>query len=261
MLKMNLKPLALLQFILQQNNMKRLLLILLLLTCFQQSKAQLFSKERVRNLQNFDKPRFSWGYILGFNSYDFNFDYKATPEGETPLLEGDIVVNKSFGFNVGLLGNMRINDYLDLRLEPMVTFSTRNLMFSGTEFTTEAASLREVRSTYVHVPLLLKVSTKRLNNFKPFIVGGISTAINLSSNEDNPDDNSAGEFRTKTNVNFYEIGFGIDFYLYYFKFTPSIRGVFAISDELVPDNTPDSPWTGEIDKMSTRGIFINFTFQ
>ena len=235
--------------------MKRLFIVIAVLICSQNVSAQLFSKEKVQNLQNFDKPRFSWGYILGLNSYDFNFDYTSEFE------DADIEVDKTVGFSVGLLGNMRINDYLDLRLEPMVTFTSRNLTFSNPLFTSQFESFREVKSTYVHIPLLLKVSTKRLNNFKPFIVGGVSTSINLSSNEDNPDDNSSGEFRMKTNTNYFELGFGVDFYLYYFKFTPSIRGVFAMSDELVQDNDPDSPWTSTIDKMSTRGIFINFTFQ
>ncbi|AXT58255.1 PorT family protein [Aquimarina sp. MMG015] len=240
--------------------MKRVFIAIAVIVCTQNVSAQLFSKERVRNLQNYDKPRLSWGYILGFNSYDFNFDYKATPEGEEPLLDGDIQVAKSIGFNVGLLGNMRINDYLDLRLEPQVSFVRRDLTFTGPDFE-DSQRFREVTSTYVHIPLLLKISTKRLNNFKPFIVGGVSTSINLSSNEDNPDDNSVGQFRTKTNTNYFELGFGIDFYMFYFKFTPSIRGVFAMSDELVADNDPNSPYTAAIDKMSSRGLFINFTFQ
>ena len=121
--------------------------------------------------------------------------------------------------------------------------------------------LREVKSTYIHFPLLLKVSTKRINNFKPFIVGGFSTALNLSSNEENPDDNSAGQFRTKKSMFFYELGFGIDFYTEWFKFTPSIRGIFAYNDEIVKDEDPNSPWTGNVNTMKTRGVFINFTFQ
>jgi len=60
---------------------------------------------------------------------------------------------------------------------------------------------------------------------------------------------------------YYEVGFGIDLYLFFFKFSPSIRGVFAINDELKRDVDPNSPYTGNIDQMSTRGIFINFTFQ
>ena len=121
--------------------------------------------------------------------------------------------------------------------------------------------LREVKSTYIHVPLLVKVSTKRLNNIKPFLVGGVSTSFNLSSNEKNPEDNEQGQFRMTTNTSYYELGFGVDIYLYYFKFTPSIRGVFAFNDELVRDDDPNSPWTSNIDKMATRGVFINFTFQ
>jgi hypothetical protein len=62
-------------------------------------------------------------------------------------------------------------------------------------------------------------------------------------------------------TNYWEIGFGVDFYLFYFKFTPSIRGVFALSDELVRDDDPNSPWTGNIGRMATRAVFINFTFQ
>ena len=42
--------------------------------------------------------------------------------------------------------------------------------------------------------------------------------MNLSSKQDNVNDNSLGEFRTKKNVLFYEIGFGIDLYLEWFKF-------------------------------------------
>ena len=105
------------------------------------------------------------------------------------------------------------------------------------------------------------MSTKRINNFKPFVVAGISTSINMSSNEANPDDNSNGQFRMTKNAFYYELGFGVDLYLYYFKFTPSIRGVFAMTDELVRDEDPNSPWTSNISTMQTRGIFINFTFQ
>ena len=65
----------------------------------------------------------------------------------------------------------------------------------------------------------------------------------------------------KKNVFSYELGVGVDFYLYWFKFTPSIRGVFAFNDELVRDEDPNSPWTGNVTTMKTRGVFFNFTFQ
>lgn len=219
--------------------------------------AQLFTKKRVINNENFDKPQLSWGYYLGMNNYDYNFDYISDTY--------DIQTEKSFGFNVGLIGNFRISDYFDIRFEPGLVMSNRNLVFNPAQFGetefNQNQHLREIKSTYIHFPLLLKISSKRLNNFKPFVLAGVSTALNLSSKENNVDDNSLGQFRTKKNVFFYEIGFGIDLYLEWFKFSPSIRGVFALSDEHVDDNDPFSPWTSNIDFMKTSGILLNFTFQ
>lgn len=236
--------------------MKKLFFALALLLAAQSMHAQGFlNHERLANLENFDKRFLSWGYFLGFNSYDFKIDYKEQYADDNT----DILVSNAAGFNVGLIGDMRINEYMNIRLEPGLYFTQRDLTFPN--FTERKDYLREVKSTYIHIPLLLKVSTKRLNNIKPFIIGGVSTSINLSSNEKNPDDNEQGKFRMTTSTQYYELGFGIDFYLYFFKFTPSIRGVFALSDELVPDDDPNSPWIGNIDKLSTRGIFINFTFQ
>lgn len=228
----------------------------------QVSYAQLFTKEKISYDANqgrgsTDNNLLRWGYFLGFSNYDFNFDYNQDLR--------DIYVKRSVGFNVGLIGNLRVNHFIDLRLEPGLLITTRELYYSpeffqGTSYGNNDL-IREVKSTYIHIPLLVKISTKRINNFKPFIVGGISTALNLSSNEENPDDNSNGQFRTTKNSLFYELGFGIDFYLYNFKFTPTIRGLFGINDELVRDDDPNSPWTSNINNMKTRGLFINFTFQ
>lgn len=237
--------------------MKKTLLILVLLIISQTASAQLFSKEKIKNNENFDKQRLSWGFFLGLNSYDFQFNYEQDMD--------DILVESTTGFNVGLISDLRLNEHLNLRFEPGLFITQRNLQYSPSAFQeleyNSSDLLREVKSTYVHFPLLLKVSTKRINNFKPFVLAGVSTAINLSSNEENPDDNSVGQFRTKKNMAFYELGFGIDFYLFWFKFTPSIRGVFAFNDEIVRDTDPNSPWTSNVHTMKTRGVFINFTFQ
>lgn len=229
----------------------RILFLLVFLLGFHFVNAQNFGKERVLNKENFDKQRWSWGYFLGMNMYDFQIKYND--QGE------DINVGKSPSFNVGLIGNFRINEFLDLRLEPGVVFSNRNLVFPN--FENENDRFRDVNSSYIHIPLLLKFSAKRINNFKPFVIGGASVSHNLSSNEDNPQDNAAGQFRLKTQNYYYEVGFGVDFYFDYFKFTPSIRGVFGMGNELVRDENPNSPWTSNIESLKTRGIFLNFTFQ
>ncbi|WP_395045144.1 porin family protein [Flavobacterium sp.] len=233
--------------------MKKSLYILLFFITLQ-GQAQfkgMFGKDPIINLENFDKQKVHWGYFLGFNAYDFKIDYKNTPDV-------DIAVKSVTGFNVGLVGNLRLHEYIDLRFEPGLYYTQRNLTYS--QFTTTLDALREVKSTYIHFPLLVKFSSKRIGNYRPFIVGGASATLNLSSNSKSKDDNLQQRFRVKPWTKNYEVGFGVDFYLEYFKFSPSIRGVFGLGDELIRDNDPNSEWTGNIDALKTRAVFINFTF-
>ena len=227
-------------------------IILLLIICFNNFSQKKGSK--VENLQNFDKKKLHFGYYIGLNQYNFKIDYKENPNYTTQ-------VEEELGLNIGLIGDFRINEFLNLRFEPGLHTNKGALKFNErSNFTQNSDTLRSVKSTYIHIPILLKFSSKRIDNYRPYLIGGISTSFNLSSNENSPEDNKNNVFRLKSNNLYYELGFGIDFYLQYFKFSPSIRGLFSLKNEIVPDNDIDSPWTGNIKKFSTRGFFINLTF-
>lgn len=230
------------------------LLLLSSLSSFAQGgiiNKSMFSKRPLINLENFDKQRLRFGFFLGLNMYDFKIDKVKE--------EQDIIVDSQMGFNVGLIANLRLTEHLDLRFEPGLQYGQRNLRFPNINDPVDA--LREVKSTYLHFPLLLKMSATRVGNIKPFLLAGVSTDLNLSSNANSLDDNSSNRFRMLKNTNNYELGAGIDIYFEYFKFSPSIRGVFGINNELIPDKDPNSPWTGNMEAIKTRGIFLNFAFQ
>ncbi|MFV7235448.1 MULTISPECIES: type IX secretion/gliding motility protein PorT/SprT [Flavobacterium] len=233
--------------------MKKIVVLVLLtftLNGFAQFTKNMFSKDPIINLENFQNKRLYFGYFLGFNSYDFKIDYKTVGP--------DIQVKKTTGFNVGIVGDLKLHEYISLRFEPGLYYTKRDLNFPG--FTTKADALREVNSTYIHFPLLLKFLSLRTGNIRPYIVGGLSTTLNLSSNSKSVDDNSEQRFRVKPWTTNYEMGLGIDFFSPYFIFSPSIRGVFGLKDELIRDNDPNSPWTGDIESIKSRAVFINFTF-
>jgi hypothetical protein len=251
--------LALQQFIqLPKNNMRKIVAIILLVistNVFAQRANRLFGKDPIINLENFQKQRMYFGFYLGFNSYDFKIDYKTVGE--------DIQVEKSTGFNVGLVADLRLHEYVNLRFEPGLYYTKRDLQYPESYFPTTPTysdKLREVNSTYIHFPLLLKFSSLRTGNVRPYLLGGVSATLNLSSNAKSIDDNYSDRFRVQPWTTNYELGFGIDIFSEYFIFSPSIRGVFGLSDELIRDNTLDSPWTGNIESMKSRAVFINFTF-
>ena len=227
--------------------MKRFLLFLSLFFLSTSIYSQ-WNNTKISNLQNFDQKKIHFGYYIGLNNYNYKLDYLNNPNSDER-----INIENSFGFSVGLIGDLKLRKNLNLRFEPGLKTNKLNVLYPNDEE-------RKIKSTYIQLPLLLKYSAKRYNNIRPYVLGGLSTSFNLSSNQDNPQDNSSNVFRVKTNTFYYELGFGIDFYLQYFKFSPSIRGVFSLKNELIPDNTSTSIYTGNIDKMSTRAIFINFSF-
>ena len=236
--------------------MRKIFIILFftgILTGYGQRSKNIFSRDPIINLENFQQKPLYFGFYLGFNSYDFKIDYNT----ETP----DILVKKTTGFNVGLVADLKLQEYINLRFEPGLYYTKRDLFYpANPNFINSGDAYREVNSTYIHFPLLLKFSSLRTGNIRPYALGGLSASLNLSSNAKSADDNSQNRFRVKTWTPNYELGFGIDIFSEYFIFSPSIRGVFGLKDELIRDNDPNSPWTGSIESMKTRAVFVNFTF-
>lgn len=238
------------QFIRLQNKMSKvsnLFFGILFLLAFQ-LRAQ---KEVIEYQTKFDTKTIHFGYYIGINKKDFKISYTQP--------NTFVEVEASAGFNIGIIAGWKLNNNITLRLEPGLSSNTKTLAFTNIEGG-QRDSIRKIGGTYLRVPLLLKFSTNRLGNMRPYVIGGASYDFNFSSNESNPDDNFNGEFRMTSHNFSYEVGFGVDLYLYYFIFSPSIRGVFAINNEIVRDNVSNSPWTEPIDYFGTRGVFLNLAF-
>ena len=205
------------------------------------------------NLPSFDEKKIRFGYYIGFNQYDFKINYNVNPEYS-------IKINRGTGINVGLIGELKINDNIRLSVEPGLYSNNKELIFNErSQFTNYNDTLWKVKSNNIHLPILIKYSSKRVGNIKPYLKGGISTSLNLGNVDNNLESYGLlSNHFNKTNF-YYELSFGIDFYLRYFKFSPSVRGVFSIRNEK-KKNIPDNPWTGYVDKLFTRAIFVNFSF-
>ncbi|WP_298763321.1 porin family protein [uncultured Polaribacter sp.] len=214
-------------------------------------------RQRVEYLPTVDNIKLHYGFYLGINQNDFKLNLR-----ESVIPNANITVEPTAGFNVGLVADLRLHKNLNLRLEPGLVSNSKRIIFNHlTNSPTPQDSIREIGSTYLHVPLVFKFSTDRYSNIRPYLLAGVSYDYNFSSNEENQDDNSAGQFRMQTHNFMYEVGIGVDFYLYFFKFSPSLRGVFAINNEIKYDDDPNSRWTAPVNFMGTRGVFLNFAFE
>ncbi len=215
----------------------------------------------IEHQQNWDKQLMYWGYYIGVNNNSFRIDYNKTQKLNFNKPNTRIVSPYSVGFNLGLIGDLRLHKNVSLRLEPGLTSVSRKIYYP---YATEKDSVRKVNSTYLHIPFSLKLSTDRYYNVRPYISGGIAYDYNFSSRERSSDDNQKGIFRMKRHNFSYELAVGMDIYLPYFVFSPSIRGVFTINNELVRDKSDNgtgySPWTTPIKSLKSRGVFLRLAF-
>lgn len=240
--------------------------------------AQLFrNKDRPDHLEGFDDQKFSWGFYLAGNNYDYKLvlDPKYGMENQRNLVQ----VKSSYSFGAGLIGKMRLNDNLDLRVEPGLQFVQRDFTFdtqSNDQFAagtttnppfeprtlTDEDKLRSVKATYIDIPVLVEVHGDRWYNSRPYAAAGLNWMMNLQSNAKSSDDNQQGIFRSTSSNFAWSAEIGIQFYFSRFKLTPGFRGTFMINDELVKDN-PDTPpyWASAISTAKTRAFMFVLKFE
>lgn len=192
---------------------------------------------KVRNLQRFDTKLIHFGFSLGINSGGFALQRKAYNLNSDSLASID-VVNQS-GFNLGIVSDLHLGPYFNLRFLPTLVFGQRNVNFnfiSGNG--TKVSELRQVESTYLDFPLLLKYRSARLNNFAAYFIAGGKYSIDLASNEDvKTEDIEEPIIKLKRNTYAAEVGIGTDFFLPYFKLGLEIKMSYSLDDALIKDNT------------------------
>ena len=109
----------------------------------------------------------------------------------------------------------------------------------------------------IDFPIHLKYKSARYNNFRAYVLLGVKYSLDIASKEA-IDDEGQEIVKLKKNDIMGEIGFGIDFYLEYFKFSPQIKLTHGIINLLAKD---DTIYTSSINKLTTNGWMLSFTFE
>lgn len=211
--------------------------------------------KKLMNQPKYDTRTVHFGFCLGLNFYDFQIRQVADLS-TVPGLYG-MWTETSPGYSIGIISNLRLNNYMDLRFIPTFSATVRRLYVDmDNPFTGDRGIKKyKVESSFVQLPFELKYKSERINNHRWYIFGGIQYNIDLASKEKVEDDTIFKIARNSAEVT---VGVGIDVYFEYFKFSPQIKGAFGVNNLLVEDGT--LPVQG-IDQLLSRCILINFTFE
>lgn len=226
-------------------------------------------KPKVKNDPIHDDKPVHFGFSLGFNT--MNYHIKLS---ESALTEGVVadVEKLSPGFNVHAIMNARLAENFDLRILPGISFGEREITFrAGDSIIFYEPGRRtgtpyKIESSYLEFPLLLKYKSVRLNNFRPYIIGGGNIRIDLASKKEYNDHEYM--IRIKPFDTYLELGFGMDFYLTYFKFATEIKYCIGIQNLIKRTSKKGDPpppeyahFTDYIDNITSNIVMISFHFE
>ncbi len=238
-----------------------------------------FAQTRVPNLNNFDQAPYHFGFQLGINQMFFtvktaqNFQHATYTNNnlldQVPDLNCDtahlysVLANPTYGFVIGIVSNLRLGEYFDLRFTPSLTFGERGLTYNivnweGAETPRVDEITKNIQSTFVDFPLWFRFKGKRIHNVRPYVLAGGKYALDLASNAKKKDNSTVAHIFLDKHDLYGEIGVGFDFYTAFFKFGTELRMSYGLFDILKRDKTI---YTTGIERLNSKIFQLAFTFE
>lgn len=217
-------------------------------------------KEKVNNLRNFDNKPYHFGFILAYNSANFYMDlYDVFPTSDSLM---NVTCEKQPGFDLGPLASLNISKNISLRFIPAISFQDRKLLYDYYKYKNGKLQhdyvTRRVESTFINLPLNLKLRTDRVNNFAAYAVCGYQFSIDMQSQKNVSNSGPQAIVKIKNIDQAWQVGGGLDFFLPYFKFGVELKLSHGIPNLLIQDGTM---YSSPIDKLRSKTWLLSLTFE
>jgi hypothetical protein len=207
----------------------------------------------VQNRPYIDQRPFHYGFLAGVHMQDIEFENNGHKDAEGNEWYADAGSYEP-GFSVGILGEVLINKYLSFRVVPSMHFGTKNVNFRNEQ--DNKRLFQTIKSTYITVPVDVKFAAERFNNYRPYIMAGVTPAFDLTVKKQK-------QYLLKNADCYLELGMGCDFYLPFFKFIPEVKFMYGLSNVINKnrsDLTDESQLIFTQSVNSARSKMIVFTF-
>ena len=217
-------------------------------------------ERKVQNRPYIDMRRWHYGFLFGTHMQDLEFvnnGYIHTLDDGTKESWFADVAGYTPGFSVGVLGELKLTEYLSLRFIPTMYFGDKTVTFR--EQMNGSISWQAIKSTYLSVPVDVKWSAERFNNYRPYVVAGVAPMMDLTVKRQR-------ELLVQRADVALEVGLGCDFYMPFFKLIPELKFCFGLADVLVKKRTDLTDmnllkYTQSLDSAKSRMIVLTFYFE
>ena len=221
---------------------------------------------KVENKPYIDLRQFHFGVLVGTHLQDIEFlnvGPQLIEQEDGTRVEKLISCDQDrwdTGFNVGVLGELRLNTNFQLRIAPAMYFGTRHISFYNHTDELTIQEVQTMKTAYISSAVDLIFAAPRFNNHRPYVMAGINPMINLSGKDND-------YLKLKRYDVFAELGIGCDFYLPFFKLRPELKFLYSLTNSLDTDhvnhlkNREMIMYTNSVSKARTKIIALTFYFE
>lgn len=212
---------------------------------------------RIENLPKFDRRPYHFGFLLGMNQ--MNFSIKTVENLAQFDSINSITTRPDFGFDIGIVSSLKFTKYLSIRFIPTLSFGNRSVDFNiRLKDSIDVIQTKRIESTFMTFPLYIKYQSKRLGNFRAYVMGGVNYSIDMASQEKKKNKEGEAPIKLRRSDYMLDVGTGFDFFLPYFKFGIELRMSYGLRNLLVPENTI---YTNSIKRLNSKIFQLSFTFE
>ncbi|MBT8327846.1 MAG: PorT family protein [Bacteroidia bacterium] len=159
------------------------------------------------------------------------------------------------GFGLGGLANFRLAENWDIRTMINIQFAQRDMNY---QFRSDVLKTAQIESTYMELPLSLKFKSKRHKNWRMYVLGGVTYRFDFTSDAQTDRSDTKPIVAIYPNTFSYDIGFGLDVYFEFFKFSPELKLSNGLGNQLVPDGFI---YAGSLERVSPKLLQFSLIFQ
>ena len=215
------------------------------------------AQRRAPNLPSYDMRKFHFGFSLGINYADFTIK----PQSNLNPFDSLMVVTPSgmAGFDIGIVSNMNLGKYFDLRFIPSLSLIDRSLnyefRYSGNTLGTVTQSIESVNLNF---PLLVKLKSSRMVNVRFYVLSGAQYSVDLATRAKKRNTGNNVFLKLKASDLQAQVGVGLDFYLEFFKFSIEAKMSYGTLNLLKNEN---DIWTNSVQGLRSKTFHISFLFE
>ena len=217
-------------------------------------------ESKIQNRPFLDDRVWHYGFLVGLHVQDLSLANNGLPyinqNGRAEYWYAD-VPEYTPGFSVGVLGEIKANDWLSVRLIPTMHFGDKKVVFKEQRSGQEVDQY--IKSTYMSIPVDLKISAMRFNNYRPYFVVGMAPVIDLTVKK-------GKELLMKRTDLMFEVGMGLDLYYPFFKMIPELKFCFGL-DNVLEKNRSDLTdgallkYSQAVDRAQSSMIVLTLYFE